>query len=169
QTRREYDLPERERMPNHADTLARMTQYVDTDADWVTFEATVSTSPDQLAVAPGSLMKEWEENGRKYFHYKLFKPVLNFYSFISARYEVEKDSWTSPEGGQVDVEIYYHPGHEYNVPRMLNSIKNSLTYYSKNFSPYPHQQARIIEFPRYASFAQAFPGTMPYSESIGFI
>ena len=169
QQRREYDLPERERMPNIDDTLARMTQYVDTDADWVTFEATVSTSPDQMAVAPGSLMKEWEENGRKYFHYKLFKPVLNFYSFISARYEVERDTWTNPAGEQVDVEIYYHPGHEYNVPRMVNSIKNSLTYYSQNFSPYPHQQARIIEFPRYASFAQAFPGTMPYSEAIGFI
>ena len=41
--------------------------------------------------------------------------------------------------------------------------------YSNNFSPYPHQQARIIEFPRYAGFAQAFPGTMPYSENMGFI
>ena len=28
---------------------------------------------------------------------------------------------------------------------------------------------RILEFPRYASFAQAFPNTIPFSESIGFI
>jgi ABC-2 type transport system permease protein len=28
---------------------------------------------------------------------------------------------------------------------------------------------RILEFPRYAGFAQAFPNTVPYSESIGFI
>jgi aminopeptidase N len=28
---------------------------------------------------------------------------------------------------------------------------------------------RILEFPRYASFAQSFPNTIPYSESIGFI
>jgi ABC-2 type transport system permease protein len=72
-------------------------------------------------------------------------------------------------GEQVAVEVYYHPGHEYNVDKMVKSVKHSLTYYSTNFGPYPHRQARIIEFPRYASFAQAFPGTMPYSESIGFI
>jgi aminopeptidase N len=52
---------------------------------------------------------------------------------------------------------------------MLNSMRGSLEYYTANFGPYRHKQARIIEFPRYASFAQAFPGTMPYSESIGFI
>ena len=38
-----------------------------------------------------------------------------------------------------------------------------------NFGPYQFNDARIIEFPRYASFAQAFAGTMPYSESIGFV
>ena len=48
-------------------------------------------------------------------------------------------------------------------------MKKSLDYYVANFGPYYHKQVRIIEFPRYASFAQAFPGTMPYSESIGFI
>jgi ABC-2 type transport system permease protein len=52
---------------------------------------------------------------------------------------------------------------------MVESIKSALEYCSTNFGPYRHKQARIIEFPRTASFAQAFPGTMPYSESIGFI
>ncbi|MEL6942303.1 MAG: M1 family aminopeptidase, partial [Bacteroidota bacterium] len=66
-------------------------------------------------------------------------------------------------------EVYYHKGHEYNVDKMLKSMHNSLEYFSNNFLPYPHHQARIIEFPRFSSFAQAFPGTMPYSESIGFI
>ena len=28
---------------------------------------------------------------------------------------------------------------------------------------------RIVEFPRYAQFAQSFPNTIPYSESVGFI
>lgn len=32
-----------------------------------------------------------------------------------------------------------------------------------------HKETRIIEFPRVAAFAQAFAGTMPYSESVGFI
>eukprot|EP01041_Mallomonas_annulata_P020640 gene20640-40477_t len=42
-------------------------------------------------------------------------------------------------------------------------------YYQANFSPYQFRQARILEFPDYARFAQAFANTMPYSEGIGFI
>lgn len=132
-------------------------------------ESVVSTAGDQIAIAPGSLIKEWEEDGRRYFQYRLDRKSLNFYNFVSGKYTVERDTWQGPGGQQVDVEIYYHEGHEYNVDKMVKSVKNTLTYCTENFSPYPHQQARIIEFPRYASFAQAYPGTMPYSESIGFI
>jgi aminopeptidase N len=52
---------------------------------------------------------------------------------------------------------------------MIDAIKKSLDYFQANFSPYQHRQVRIIEFPRYANFAQSFPNTIPYSESIGFI
>ncbi len=69
----------------------------------------------------------------------------------------------------VDLEIYYQKGHEYNIDRMMRSMKASLDYYSNNFSPYQYQQLRIMEFPRYATFAQSFPGTIPFSESIGFV
>jgi aminopeptidase N len=52
---------------------------------------------------------------------------------------------------------------------MIESVKKSLDYYTANFSPYQHRQLRIVEFPRYQSFAQSLPNTVPYSESIGFI
>jgi aminopeptidase N len=51
---------------------------------------------------------------------------------------------------------------------MLKAMETSLGYFTANFGPYQFGYARIIEFPGYASFAQAFAGTMPYSESIGF-
>jgi ABC-2 type transport system permease protein len=44
-----------------------------------------------------------------------------------------------------------------------------MDYYQAAFGPYQFDQARIIEFPAYASFAQAFANTMPYSEGIGFV
>ena len=44
----------------------------------------------------------------------------------------------------------------------------ALDYYQANFGPYQFDQARIIEFPGYETFAQAFANTMPYSEAIGF-
>ena len=69
----------------------------------------------------------------------------------------------------VAIEIYYHKGHEYNVDTMIQAIKDSLEYFTHYFSPYQHRQVRIIEFPRYRAFAQSFPNTIPYSETIGFI
>jgi ABC-2 type transport system permease protein len=164
--RRKKDLPERARMPDLQRECAEacMNHYISNFSDWVTMETVMSTSPDQIAVAPGSLVEEWEEGGRRYFRYVLDHPSLGFNSFISADYEVLREKW-----GDVDVEVYYHAGHPYNVDKMANSIRKSLAYNEENFGPYRHRQARIIEFPRYASFAQAFPGTMPYSEAIGFI
>jgi hypothetical protein len=164
--RRKQGLPERPRMPDLKRDCGDLCRdnYISDDADWVTFETVISTSPDQIAVAPGSLEEEWEADGRRYFRYVLDHPSLPFASFISARYEVAREEW---EG--VDVEVYHHPEHTYNVEKMLRSIRRSLDYNQEQFGPYMHEQARIIEFPRYATFAQAFPGTMPYSEAIGFI
>src|SRR4029077_8097489 len=49
------------------------------------------------------------------------------------------------------------------------AIKASLDYYTTRFGPYQHKIVRIVEFPRYAAFAQSLPNTIPYSEAIGFI
>jgi ABC-2 type transport system permease protein len=138
--------------------------YIAEDSDWVSIESIISTSADQIAVGPGSMVKSWTENGRNYYQYKVDHPSLNFYSFISARYEVKRS-----RVGDVETEVYYHKEHPWNVDRMSKAIGDTLEYCSKNFGPYKHRQARIIEFPRIASFAQAFPGTMPYAESVGFI
>lgn len=163
--RKKYGLPPKERMAAPDDSVARKNTYISRDADWVTFETVVSTAPDQLAIAPGYLVKEWEENGRRYFHYKMDRKMLNFYAYNSARYEVLKDNWND-----INIELYYHKGHEYNLARMTEAVKKSLAYYSENFSPYQHKQARIIEFPRtYGTFAQSFANTIPFSEAVGFI
>lgn len=169
--RKKHGLDKKERMSSVNDSIARMNTYISNDADWIDFECILSTSPDQIAIAPGYLQKEWEENNRRYFQYKMDCKILNFYSFLSARYEVKRDKWISPANPaeEASIEIYYHKGHEYNIDRMIKSIKKSLDYYTVNFSPYQHKQVRIIEFPRYASFAQSFPNTIPFSEAVGFI
>jgi ABC-type transport system involved in multi-copper enzyme maturation permease subunit len=162
--RKKRGLPPKERMAAVNDSVARRNTYISHEADWVKFETTVSTSPEQIAISPGYLQREWTENGRRYFHYKMDAPILNFYSFLSANYAVKRDKWND-----VNIEIYYHAPHTYNLDKMIKSVKKSLDYFTANFSPYQHRQVRILEFPRYASFAQSFPNTIPYSEAIGFI
>ncbi len=165
ETRKKYDLPKNDLRPHPSDSTALGDTYISKDADWIDFEATVSTSEDQIAIAPGSLIKEWTENGRRYFTYKMSSKILNFYAFNSGVYDVYKDKWRD-----VDIEIYHHKGHEYNLNYMVDGIKASLAYNSDNFSPYQHKVVRIVEFPRTGgSFAQSFPNTIPFSEGVGFI
>jgi len=164
--RHKYGLGEQQLMPaleRHCTDDCR-DNYLRGHADWVDVDTVISTSPDQIAIAPGSLLREWQQNGRRYFEYKLDHPSLYFCSFLSARYEVRREEWNG-----IKLEVYYDRDHPWNVLRMMNSLKKSLDYYTHNFGPYYHKEARIIEFPRVARFAQAFAGTMPYSESIGFI
>lgn len=164
-TRKKYGLPKNDLKPHPSDSTALGNTYISKDADWIDFEATVSTSEDQIAIAPGYLIKEWNDNGRRYFHYKMDSKILNFYAFNSARYEVKKELWND-----ISLEIYYHKGHTYNLDRMMKGMKAALKYDAENFSPYQHRQARIIEFPRTSgSFAQSFPNTIPFSEGVGFI
>ena len=162
--RREYGLEPIVRLPK-----------ID-DPDWINrsqlgftrrtdFRTRFSTSADQIAVAPGYLVGEVEESeGRRIYTYEMDAPIWPFFSFTSARYEVARDNWND-----VVIEVYHHPEHDYNVESMIRGTKKSLAYFSEHFSPYQYRQFRILEFPRYASFAQAFPNTIPFSEAIGFV
>jgi ABC-2 type transport system permease protein len=133
-------------------------------ADWVDISATISTSSDQIAVAPGSLVREWRQGGRRYFEYALDHASMNLYCVASAQYEVAREQWKG-----IDLEVYHLAAHPWNVARMMTAMRKSLDYYTTNFGPYAHTQARIVEFPRVSAYAAEFPGTMPYSESFGFI
>lgn len=163
--RREEKLPPLEEMAPPGDPYYSNVNLFTTDSEWVTFHAVVSTSADQIAVAPGYLKREWTENGRHYFDYDMGDArINNFFSFLSGRFSVKRDKWKN-----VDIAIYYNPGHEFNLDKMMDASKTGLDYYEKNFSPFQFQEFRVLEFPRYRGFAQSFPTTVPYSEDIGFI
>jgi aminopeptidase N len=68
----------------------------------------------------------------------------------------------------VDLAVYYHPRHHWNVDRMLDTMVASLDYYQANFGPYQHDHFRVVEFPAYHGHAEAFAGTIAFSESVGF-
>ena len=162
--RRRLGLVPIQRMPSIDDAAARENHYITSESDWIDFETVVSTSSDQIALAPGYLQREWMEDGRRYFHYKMDAPILGLVAWLSADWEVARDRWND-----VAIEVYHHGTHRYNVDRMIDAVKKSLDYLTSEFAPYQHRQVRIVEFPRYRGFAQSLPNTIPYSESIGFI
>ncbi|NJO91411.1 MAG: hypothetical protein HC831_22450 [Chloroflexia bacterium] len=162
--RKKYGLAPRERMLNRTDPRGTNSSVLGINNGLINFEMTIGTSVDQTAIAPGYLQKKWTKNGRNYFMYKMDQPMDNFYSIVSANYQIIRDKWNN-----VNLEIYYHKGHEYNLKNMINSLKKSLDYYTTEFGLYQHKQLRIMEFPRYSEFAQSFANTIPFSEGMGFV
>lgn len=159
--RRRQGLPDELRTARLEDTRAQRENYI--RADWVNSRITISTSADQVPVAPGNKISDEVKGGRRVAVFQSPAPILNFFSVQSARYVVAEE-----QVGPVRLSVYHDAKHAWNVPGMLKAMKTSLGYYQRNFGPYQFGYARIIEFPGYQSFAQAFAGTMPYSESIGF-
>ncbi|WP_332862176.1 M1 family aminopeptidase [Janthinobacterium svalbardensis] len=162
--RRKRGLGEPQRMAKLEDSSAYGNTVLGGDADWIHFDTTVSTSGEQIALAPGYLQASWEKDGRRYYRYKMDQPMMPFFAYLSARWDVKKGDWHG-----VPIEIYFDKKHGYNTQRMITSVQKSLDYYSTQFTPYQHKQVRILEFPGYQSFAQSFANTIPYSEGIGFI
>ena len=169
--RRKYDLGDRVEWPDRENEEARRYHLLTSAsgyADFVDFDAKICTIENQIPVAPGKFISEDISGGRRCRVYKSINPILNFFSFMTAEYELQTQTWNNPAGDNIDLEIYYHPTHNYNIELMFDSMKQALDTYTNTFSPYQYAQLRIMEFP-YQSFAQAFAGTVPFSENIGFV
>lgn len=167
--RREQKLPEQELLPHRGDPEGTVTNIFTPHADWIRYRTTVSTSDDQIALSPGYLTREWHANGRHYFSYDMGEvKMLDFFAFVSARYQVKRAMYQGAVN-PIAIEVYYDAKHPYDVDDMIDAAKAGLGYYEKNFSPFQFRQFRILEYPRYRTFAQSFPNTVPFSEGIGFI
>lgn len=160
--RRRQGLPAELRPAKLEDRSATAKNYI--GADWVQSDITVHTDADQMPIAPGKRVSDVTNGDRRTARFVSTAPILQFFAIQSAAY---KEASRMQDG--VKLSVLYTPGHDVNVPKMLDAMQASLAYYRANFGPYQFDYARIIEFPRYASFAQAFAGTMPYSEGIGFV
>ncbi|MEM1205153.1 MAG: M1 family aminopeptidase [Acidobacteriota bacterium] len=160
--RTKRDLEAVPRMAELGDAWAARQNYL--EADWIEFEAVISTATDQLAIAPGDLVEQWTEDQRAFFRYRTSAPMVNLFPILSGRYAVARDRWND-----IDLEIYHHPDHAYNLDRIFETTRQSLAYLTESLGPYPHRQLRIVEVPSYhGKVAFAFAGTLAYSESWGF-
>jgi ABC-type transport system involved in multi-copper enzyme maturation permease subunit len=161
--RRKYGLPGELRMAKLEDQSALSRNYIE-NADWVASDITLTTDADQTPVAPGKRISDVTTGARRTARFVATAPMLNFWSIQSARYAVK-----SRMSDGVELSVYYDAAHPCNVDRMLTAFDDALRYYRANFGPYQFDYARIVEFPGYQSLAQAFAGSMPYSEDIGFL
>lgn len=134
------------------------------NATGIEFKATISTSNEQTAIAPGKLVRYWQDAGRNYFKYEMNQPMVNFYNIMSAKLKAK----TVQHNG-VEIAVYYHQAHKYNIDNMLRASMDAIDYFGSEFSPYQYEQLRIVEFPGYENYAQSYANTIAYSERLGFV
>jgi ABC-2 type transport system permease protein len=124
------------------DSLVHSYNYFHRDADYVNIHTQISTSPDQIAFAPGELIAQTNEYDRILFEYSTAKPVKMNFSFHSARYKVVEE-----EHKGVVIQLFHLENHYNNLVDMMSGLKASLDYCTQWLGSYPYQQIRIIEFP----------------------
>ena len=124
-----------------------MNLFTGLSSDWITYRTVVSTSGDQIAIAPGYLQRAWKQNGRNFYEYSMGSThILDFFAYISGRYAVRKETYSGPNG-PVSLEVYYDPAHTYDIDDMLASSRAGLDLYQRVYSPYQFGQYRIHGVP----------------------
>jgi len=161
--REKYDLPKKEDAPTleEADRYTAIMQISRPN-----YEAVLSTSGDQVAITNGKLIKQWTDENRNYYHFKTDTIIENEVVILSGKYAIEQEMYNG-----VNVEVYYHPKHNYNIHRIMAGLKDSYDYGNKYFLEYPYSDLRIVEIPQYMTegAARHYPTTFIWKESEGFI
>ena len=167
--RRKLGLPELPKQPTPVSEGMNLNMFgsFTGPADRIDFKGRVCTEAPQIPIAPGNLIHEEKEGDRLCRTYQTAQPINNFYSVLSGEYVVTEDSWTSPEGKVIPIKIYHAEKHDYSIETMIKATQFGLSHYTEHLAPYQYDYFRIMEVP-FIGFAQAFAGTIPYSEQ-GFI
>jgi ABC-2 type transport system permease protein len=161
--RKQYGLIARPDATSPGDSVATRTRL---GGEPITFEATVSTSADQVAVAPGALRRTWTEGDRRYFHYVSDAPINNEYDVFSARYALHEEQWipSMDTGRAVAIQMFHDRRHAGNLARMVRSVRASLAYHTARYGPYQHNYIRLIEHPALGMGVRTEAATIEYGE-----
>lgn len=159
--RRSYGLAPRGSYPSARDPRAVHDMKGD---ERTRLDITIGTTPDQIAVAPGQLQREWSSDGRRYFRYVTDSAVGNEFRLLSARYAVAER-----QAHGVSLQVYHHPSHTANVERVLRSTTDALAYHGEQFGAYPHSLLRFAEHPGYSGTLHADEGLITMEEESSFL
>ena len=127
-------------LPEQASALRH---YQRNDEDGIRCEAVLSTSAEQTAVTAGTLLRNWTQDDRHYFHYKMAQPIKFVLGFHSGKFEVMRQNYRG-----VELAIFHHPAHRACLASMMAGLKASLDFNVAHFGPYPYRQIRIVEYAR---------------------
>ena len=168
--RRQYHLAKNEdEDTENEDTENKSVLLAGRTADVSASDITVSTSGDQIAVAPGEFEKSWKENGRNYFHYVQNSPyICPPFNILSGRYKILQDTVHISSSKLITVRLYYNPTHSANLSRFINAYKKGLQYYSSTYGNLPVKNISLVETGVYQPKSTLQSTVNTYNENFGW-
>ncbi|MEM6893481.1 MAG: hypothetical protein AAF554_07285 [Bacteroidota bacterium] len=133
------------------------------DAQKVTGTITIGTEKGQMPIAPGRLLKSWEENDRSYQSFNITEPQPFNWYLASGSYQKN-----SSKAGEVQTHFLTSPKHQFNIPIYQKALHSTLSYIKAHMNAYPFKEVRVIEIPYYQEDFYAYPNTIAISEKEGW-
>ncbi len=163
--RKELGLEPLPPLAHRDDPVQLRRNFISRDTDFVRFAITVSTSADQMALAPGDLEREWTEGDRQVLPLSSGQAGAEFLVggvrplYGGARHLERRRARRLSHPQACHQRAAHDRRHEAGPGLLLRRI--SVRSRIDSFA--------IAEFPRYQGFAQSFPTLVPFSEAMGFI
>ena len=124
---------------------------------------TVSTSAPQQPFAPGRLIRTWQEGDRNYAFFQVDTPKM-VHPYIGSACYLSRKSLLE----QVEVNLLYHPGHDYNLNEFQQAIGAGIAFINKELGVYPYDKLRVAEIPYHQEDSYAMAGAIALSEKEGW-
>lgn len=132
------------------------------DAKQAILDTVVSTDIGQYAITQGDLVRQWQEGGRAFSHYRTSAPIRNMPAVFSL--PTRPQLW---QAGRVGLETYSPQPLASNDPNVLGA-RDTLVWLEREIAPYPGNRLRLAAIPEIGPSGFAVPQIMQISFRLGF-
>lgn len=171
--RNQYGLGDRQPLPNSVSNPNITDFSRSDDADFLdSQQVSITTDSDHKAIAPGELTNIDVDtvNQRQTYHYQTQTLSLWDIHLSSGRYQLVKEQWQPNNGGpSVDIEIYHHAKHDYNIDKFITAAKQALDSASLLWGEFPYSVVRVVETPKDLSESHVSNNVIFIPEDHGWI
>lgn len=130
--------------------------------DWVNIHSVVSTNAQQIPLAQGNLVKQWQENERNYSEYKSKGAMRN----ASVWFSVPNDSIKGHSGSTI-LEVF-SPDNSETAELNMQAMQDTLNWMTTHIAPYRGSKLSLIAMPDIGPTGYALPQIIMINHKVGF-
>ena len=161
--RRRFGLSELTPNTLEQDLLASNGDMSDT-LNWAELDTTIITRADHYAFAPGRLLWQRTENGKRLFRYKTEGAVRNIGHVVSTNLP-----YVEGHAGEVSTQVFYPHGREQWALKHLEAMEEMLNYGHLHFASLNLSDLRLVPASyAFSATGYALPQTIFIGERVGF-